>query len=297
MKKMTMNKNAKSYLAKLLATENISVEHKKVQTAYFDVKSRLLVLPIWKDMNEDITDLLIAHEVGHALFTPQSGWEDSIVKRKIPKSFLNVLEDARIEKLIKRKYRGQLNNSGAAVYGYDGDASDGWTIWNQAFSDSNPGTLIAPGQGFFVSANVGGGQISFNPSMRAIGNSNDFIVGRNNSSSTFNHLKLKIDQNENSYYTDFYFNPNANRGLDKGYDAELWGGIVPNFAIYSFLVNSNSGLPFAIQSLNEFDYSDVVIPIGVNASLGEEMIISLDENTLPENISIYMEDHLTYLQL
>ena len=188
---------------------------------------------------------------------------------------------------------GQLNNSGAAVYGYDGDASDGWTIWNQAFSDSNPGTLIAPGQGFFVSANVGGGQISFNPSMRAIGNSNDFIVGRNNSSSTFNHLKLKIEQNENSYYTDFYFNPNANRGLDKGYDAELWGGIVPNFAIYSFLVNSNSGLPFAIQSLNEFDYSDVVIPIGVNASLGEEMIISLDENTLPENISIYMEDHLT----
>jgi len=101
-----INNNAKSYLAKLLATENISVEHKKVQTAYFDVKSRLLVLPIWKNMNEDITDLLIAHEVGHALFTPQSGWEDSIVKRKIPKSFLNVLEDARIEKLIKRKYPG-----------------------------------------------------------------------------------------------------------------------------------------------------------------------------------------------
>jgi len=101
-----INNNAKSYLAKLLATENISVEHKKVKTAYFDVKSRLLVLPIWKDMNEDITDLLIAHEVGHALFTPHSGWEDSIVKRKIPKSFLNVLEDARIEKLIKRKYPG-----------------------------------------------------------------------------------------------------------------------------------------------------------------------------------------------
>ena len=46
-----INNNAKSYLAKLLATENISVEHKKVKTAYFDVKSRLLVLPIWKDMN------------------------------------------------------------------------------------------------------------------------------------------------------------------------------------------------------------------------------------------------------
>ena len=101
-----INNQAKSYLAKLLATENISVEHKKVQTAYFDVKSRLLVLPIWKHMNEDITDLLIAHEVGHALFTPQSGWEKSVIQKKIPKSFLNVIEDARIEKLIKRKYPG-----------------------------------------------------------------------------------------------------------------------------------------------------------------------------------------------
>ena len=41
-----INNNAKSFLAKLLATENISVEHKKVKTAYFDVKSRLLVLPL-----------------------------------------------------------------------------------------------------------------------------------------------------------------------------------------------------------------------------------------------------------
>ena len=57
-------------------------------------------------MNEDITDLLIAHEVGHALFTPQSGWEKSVIEKKIPKSFLNVIEDARIEKLIKRKYPG-----------------------------------------------------------------------------------------------------------------------------------------------------------------------------------------------
>ena len=101
-----INNQAKSYLAKLLATENISVEHQKVQTAYFDVKSRLLVLPIWKHMNNDITDLLISHEVGHALFTPQSGWEKSVIEKKIPKSFLNVIEDARIEKLIKRKYPG-----------------------------------------------------------------------------------------------------------------------------------------------------------------------------------------------
>ena len=106
MKTNKINNQAKSYLAKLLATENISVEHKKVHTAYFDVKHRLLVLPIWKEMNENITDLLISHEVGHALFTPSSGWQDAVIEKKIPKSFLNVIEDARIEKLMKRRYPG-----------------------------------------------------------------------------------------------------------------------------------------------------------------------------------------------
>ena len=39
-KNKEINKNAKSNLAKLLATENISVEHKKVRTAYSDLKNR-----------------------------------------------------------------------------------------------------------------------------------------------------------------------------------------------------------------------------------------------------------------
>ena len=100
-----INNTAKSYLAKLLATENISVEHRKVKTAYFDLQKRLLVVPIWKQMNVDILDLLLAHEIGHALYTPQDEWKEAIAK-KIPHSYLNVIEDARIEKLIKRKYPG-----------------------------------------------------------------------------------------------------------------------------------------------------------------------------------------------
>ena len=105
MSKFEFNKEAKSNLAKLLATENLTVEHKKVKTAYFDLQKRLLVVPIWKEMNVDILDLLLAHEIGHALYTPQGEWKEAIDK-KIPQSFLNVVEDARIEKLIKRKYPG-----------------------------------------------------------------------------------------------------------------------------------------------------------------------------------------------
>ena len=104
-KVVIINKESKGYLAKLLATENITIQHKKVKTAYFDVKNRVLCLPIWKNMGNDVIDLLISHEVGHALFTPSDGWSKAIDKG-IQHSFLNVIEDARIEKLIKRKYPG-----------------------------------------------------------------------------------------------------------------------------------------------------------------------------------------------
>ena len=104
-KVVIINKESKGYLAKLLATENITIQHKKVKTAYFDVKNRILCLPIWKNMGNDVIDLLISHEVGHALFTPSDGWAKAIDKG-IQHSFLNVIEDARIEKLIRRRYPG-----------------------------------------------------------------------------------------------------------------------------------------------------------------------------------------------
>ena len=101
--------NSKSILAKLLASENINVEHRKTQTAYFDLKNRTLVCPIWKDMTSELYDLLMGHEVGHALNTPEQGWHNAIVKHddaKRFKAYLNILEDARIEKKMKLKYPG-----------------------------------------------------------------------------------------------------------------------------------------------------------------------------------------------
>ena len=46
--------------------------------------------------------MLVGHEVGHALFTPN----DWSFEGKVPQQFVNVTEDARIEKLMKRKYAG-----------------------------------------------------------------------------------------------------------------------------------------------------------------------------------------------
>ena len=106
MKMDLANKETKSMLAKLLASENITVEHGKYNTASFDVKNRVLRLPIWKEMSGNLYDLLVLHEVGHALFTPEEGMHDAKGYGKGFKSFLNVVEDARIERKIKVKYPG-----------------------------------------------------------------------------------------------------------------------------------------------------------------------------------------------
>jgi hypothetical protein len=99
-------KNSKSLLAKLMAEEDISVQHKNIETAYFDVKNRVLALPLWKDMSGTLYDLLVGHEVGHALYTPsEEGVLENAIKRS-NKAFVNVVEDARIEKLMKRKFPG-----------------------------------------------------------------------------------------------------------------------------------------------------------------------------------------------
>jgi hypothetical protein len=97
---MTVKHEIKSQLAKLLATEDLVVEHKNVETAQFNVHTRVLQLPNWNTSNR-VYDALVSHEVGHALFTP-----DVDPPRHIPHTFINITEDARIEKLMKRKYMG-----------------------------------------------------------------------------------------------------------------------------------------------------------------------------------------------
>ena len=106
---MTFTVQQKSQLAKLMATENLSIQHQKIRTAKFDPKNRVLYLPIWQNMSGVMYDLLGGHEVGHALYTPAEGWHDAAsdkTKGKNYKSFLNVVEDARIEKKVQRKYPG-----------------------------------------------------------------------------------------------------------------------------------------------------------------------------------------------
>lgn len=110
-----MLRNSKNLLAKLLATEDIYVRQVHgAHTASFNLKTRVLILPLWKDISEENLDMLIGHETGHALYTDRKVWENQIdwieknlgISRHIAHSFVNIVEDIRIDKLQQRKYPG-----------------------------------------------------------------------------------------------------------------------------------------------------------------------------------------------
>ena len=111
--KAAVNLSAKDLFARVLATENIHVVHDgSAQTASFNTGSRVLRLPRWREMSGQLYDMLVAHEVGHALFTPSDMSailqlaEDHGVDAATAKDYVNVVEDARIERLMKQKFPG-----------------------------------------------------------------------------------------------------------------------------------------------------------------------------------------------
>ena len=116
--KPKVNKAAKSLLAKLLATEGIRVVHStKVTTAMWTASTKTLTLPVWKEMSGDIYDRLVCHEVGHARFSPDPvSKEFKSAQSRIAQGkshlmesafgFMNICEDARIEKKMKARYPG-----------------------------------------------------------------------------------------------------------------------------------------------------------------------------------------------
>lgn len=92
-------------LAKLLATENLQIQHSaSANTASFDTDTRVLTLPIFKTEDKHVYNMLVAHESSHALNTP-ADWAER-VPAGVPFDYVNVIEDVRIERLIQSRFPG-----------------------------------------------------------------------------------------------------------------------------------------------------------------------------------------------
>ena len=189
---------------------------------------------------------------------------------------------------------GQFSPASAGIYGHDPEVSNGWTVQNLAYLTMHPNTKINPGQGFMVASKTDAATATFTPAMRSVGDTNDFRVRKDTIAENLGFLKLNLTNGIQNYNTNFYFNEQSTKGLDPGYDAGIYGGKAPDFAVYSKLVEKNTDLELAVQSLAYTDlFNETIIPLGVNAPEGQHFTLSMADVILPEETEVYLEDKLT----
>lgn len=79
------------------------------KTASFDTVHRVLRLPEWQNMSPAQYAMLVGHECAHALWTDCAKWMEFCerwLRDPYAIGVLNIIEDARIERLMKSKYPG-----------------------------------------------------------------------------------------------------------------------------------------------------------------------------------------------
>ena len=173
------------------------------------------------------------------------------------------------------------------IYGYNGVAN-GWTIVNLANASA---FSLTPGQGFYFNADatkVSAYDLTFTPSMRISGNTNDFIPMAN-PSNNLTFFKLNLSTNSQYCDTDVYFNDNATLAQDLGYDSNAFFNN-NNLRLYSQLVSGNPTMEVGLQTLNTQNINNVTIPLGVNATAGESITFSASDYDLPSDINVTLDD-------
>ena len=134
--------------------------------------------------------------------------------------------------------------------------------------------------------------LTFTTAMRTTSGTDDFILGR--STNVNQNFRLIVDNGNANFPTEIYFVENLTRGLDVGYDAELFSNLNSgNLVLYTRLVEESTGQNMVIQALPDSDVDDVTIPLGLKASQGQQVTFSIESSTLPEEVEVYLEDNLT----
>lgn len=92
----------------LLAEENLTVVRANVSTASINVHTRVITIPNYAVTDKDVFLVMGSHEVSHALNTPREWAHDEVgkIRNGEMRDCINIVEDIRIEKLIRNKFPG-----------------------------------------------------------------------------------------------------------------------------------------------------------------------------------------------
>jgi len=238
---------------------------------------------------------------GAGTFNPGQGYS---VKRTVAGdiSFTGTINTSDVSLSLVTGGRGGINLVGNPYTSYINSATFTSTnngnlntrsiwIWNQGIGkyDVKPtdveSYIIAPAQGFFVK-----GKSANNIVFTKANQTNNADTFQKTSNTVVN---LFMTDGSVNRYAKVYFVPNATTGYDNGYDGETFVGIEDPFDVFTNLLTDNEGKKYQVQSLPNSDYENMVVPVGISATAGKEIIFTAEALNLPEGIKVFLEDRLT----
>ncbi len=171
-----------------------------------------------------------------------------------------------------------------AVWAWDGSTY-------QTYNNSDGALYIAPGQGFFVASKSGtSNTLKFLESMQTTNTGDNFITGDAMDPDDRAELFIGVSQADIDRYTKIFFLDNTTDGSDATYDGRNFPMGDNSTSIYSRLVEGDQGVNLGVQALAYSEMWDKVIPIGISATAGEELAVSVTHKTTPADLKIYLED-------
>ncbi len=170
------------------------------------------------------------------------------------------------------------------IWMWDQSANGGTGGYTQFNNTSN--LHIAPGQGFFVSANGTYSTFSINENMQSHQPSDTF----QRTTSIRPEVNLIITNGTDIRDTYIFYIDETTTGFDNGYDSSIFEGVNNSFAIYTHAVANGTGRNLGIQSLPNSDFDNMIIPVGINATSGNNITISATTTNFSDGINVYLED-------
>ena len=231
---------------------------------------------------------VLAHsDVDIEIFREAYGW--NAVGNPFP-SAIGVRDGANSTQNFLQVNTGKLDESYAALYIYD-PVSSSYKVINGVVEDIDQINqhYIQPGQGFIVKAKDKVGAISFTTGMRIHEKEDDSPFHKKSAASPWLTVRLKAGNDYREASTLIAFNRNMTGGLDPAYDAGQFGAD-PGFNLYTRLVEDDKGIKFAIQALPDYEFENMVIPLGFDFTEGGEVTFSAAGLRLPAGARIVLED-------
>lgn len=176
-----------------------------------------------------------------------------------------------------------LDPSFAALYFWDGAQ---YVVVNQISS----ATYLPPGQAFFVRAKSDNESFIFSESLASHQITADNF---NRSGNTISGIEILLSNGTQQKSTEIKYLPNATTGLDVGYDAGAYQDGQPSFSLSTHLVSNSQGIDFTLQCLPNNAYETMVVPLSVNANVGQDLNFNAIATNLPNGTDVYLEDKIT----